>query len=61
METIQGTVNRSGFGPIQDVEYAANLQAKEELQEVRLLLEQAREEGYQQQDMMIALRQEAQK
>eukprot|EP00975_Prorocentrum_lima_P011518 2449485-Prorocentrum_lima.AAC.1 len=61
METIQDTVNRSGFGPIQDVEYAANLQAKEELQRVTLLLGQAREEESQQRDMMISLRQDAQR
>eukprot|EP00975_Prorocentrum_lima_P029126 6116290-Prorocentrum_lima.AAC.1 len=32
MKTIQDIVNTSGFDPVPDVEHAANLQAKPELQ-----------------------------
>eukprot|EP00975_Prorocentrum_lima_P051683 10823494-Prorocentrum_lima.AAC.1 len=55
MGTIQDTENRSGLEPIQEFDYVANLQAKEELQRVTALLDQAREEEYHQQDLMIAL------
>eukprot|EP00975_Prorocentrum_lima_P051930 10875351-Prorocentrum_lima.AAC.1 len=59
METIQERENRSGLEPIQDFEYVANLQAKEELQRVTTLLDQTREEETHQQDLMIAPRQDA--
>eukprot|EP00975_Prorocentrum_lima_P040162 8436043-Prorocentrum_lima.AAC.1 len=58
METILDTENRSGLEPIQEFEYVANLQAKEELHMVTALLEQAGEEECHQQALMIALQQD---
>eukprot|EP00975_Prorocentrum_lima_P066825 12911454-Prorocentrum_lima.AAC.1 len=44
METIQDTESRGGLEPIQHSDYAATLQAREELQRVTALLDEAREE-----------------
>eukprot|EP00975_Prorocentrum_lima_P003193 704587-Prorocentrum_lima.AAC.1 len=49
VESIQDTENRVGLEPIRDYEYVANLQPKEELQQVTAFLHDAREEESHQQ------------
>eukprot|EP00975_Prorocentrum_lima_P011224 2381322-Prorocentrum_lima.AAC.1 len=58
METIQDTERRVGLEANQHPDYTATLQTREELQRVKALLDQAREEESQQQMMMITLRQD---